>query len=202
MVPGRRATISRKGRCFATPRAPSRSSISALRARGSWSACSTWTARRLPLPSRSWRWRPRTPAWSTGSRPRPRRPPRRPATRRSACWPTTSGARRRCSSAASAATCRKRVVTNAELVNGFPQTSPDYIFQVTGIRERRWAADDEKPSDMALAASLDAHPQVGRRPQGHRRPDRLPPPLPTWPCPPPPASCRTGSAWIPFRRSI
>jgi 3-oxoacyl-[acyl-carrier-protein] synthase-3 len=50
----------------------------------------------------------------------------------------------------------KRVVTNAEIVNGFPQTSPDYIFEVTGVRERRWAADDEKPSDMALAASLDA----------------------------------------------
>jgi 3-oxoacyl-(acyl-carrier-protein) synthase III len=49
-----------------------------------------------------------------------------------------------------------RVVTNAELVRGFPDISEDYVYQVTGIRQRRWAADGEKPSTMALAASLEA----------------------------------------------
>ena len=49
-----------------------------------------------------------------------------------------------------------RVVTNAELIKDFPEISEEYIFQVTGIRQRRWAAEDEKPSDMAFAASLEA----------------------------------------------
>ena len=50
----------------------------------------------------------------------------------------------------------KRVVTNAELVENFPEITADYVYQVTGIRERRWADEDEKPSDMAHAASLEA----------------------------------------------
>jgi 3-oxoacyl-(acyl-carrier-protein) synthase III len=50
----------------------------------------------------------------------------------------------------------KRVVTNAELVENFPEISADYVYQVTGVRERRWADKDEKPSDMAYAASLEA----------------------------------------------
>ena len=49
-----------------------------------------------------------------------------------------------------------RVVTNAELVLHFPGVTDDYVYSVTGIRERRWAADNEKPSDMAYAAALDA----------------------------------------------
>ncbi len=49
-----------------------------------------------------------------------------------------------------------RVVTNAELVCGFPKISEDYVYQVTGIRERRWASEGEKPSSMALAASQEA----------------------------------------------
>jgi 3-oxoacyl-[acyl-carrier-protein] synthase-3 len=49
-----------------------------------------------------------------------------------------------------------RVVTNEELVRNLPDVSPDYVYQVTGIRQRRWAADDQKPSDMAYAAALDA----------------------------------------------
>ncbi len=43
----------------------------------------------------------------------------------------------------------------------FPEITEDYVFQVTGIRERRWAADDEKPSSMALAASLEAIRKAG-----------------------------------------
>ncbi|MCC6126066.1 MAG: beta-ketoacyl-ACP synthase 3 [Pirellulales bacterium] len=50
----------------------------------------------------------------------------------------------------------ERVVTNGELLKNIPELSDDYVFQVTGIRERRWAAPDEKPSTMALAASLEA----------------------------------------------
>ena len=49
-----------------------------------------------------------------------------------------------------------RVVTNLELVQQFPDISHQYVYQVTGIRERRWAAQDEKPSDMAYAAALEA----------------------------------------------
>ncbi|MDY0168584.1 MAG: beta-ketoacyl-ACP synthase 3 [Thermoguttaceae bacterium] len=50
----------------------------------------------------------------------------------------------------------EHVVTNEELARQFPNISADYVFQVTGIRERCWAAEDEKPSDMAYAASLEA----------------------------------------------
>jgi 3-oxoacyl-[acyl-carrier-protein] synthase III len=49
-----------------------------------------------------------------------------------------------------------RVVTNAELVAHFPGISQDYVRQVTGICQRRWAAEGEKPSDMAYAAALEA----------------------------------------------
>ncbi|MBN2474778.1 MAG: beta-ketoacyl-ACP synthase 3 [Pirellulales bacterium] len=50
----------------------------------------------------------------------------------------------------------ERVVTNAEMVKSFPEISEQYVFQVTGIRERRWAGDSERPSDMAFKASLEA----------------------------------------------
>lgn len=54
----------------------------------------------------------------------------------------------------------QRVVTNAEIVAGFPEITDQYIEQVTGIRERRWAAD-EKPSDMAYAAALESIENAG-----------------------------------------
>lgn len=57
----------------------------------------------------------------------------------------------------------QRVVTNAELLHCFPDISEDYIFKVTSIRERRWAADGEKPSDMAFAAALEAIRKSGLR---------------------------------------
>ena len=47
----------------------------------------------------------------------------------------------------------ERVVTNAELVKSFPEISEKYVEQVTGIRQRRWAGEDEKPSNMAFKAS-------------------------------------------------
>ena len=49
-----------------------------------------------------------------------------------------------------------RVVTNAELVRGFPELTDQYVYEVTGIRQRRWAGDDERPSGMAFKASLEA----------------------------------------------
>ena len=49
-----------------------------------------------------------------------------------------------------------RIVTNDELVEGFPEITADYVYQVTGIQQRRWAAEDEKPSSMAYQAALEA----------------------------------------------
>ncbi len=54
-----------------------------------------------------------------------------------------------------------RIVSNAELVQGFPQVAEEYVHQVTGIRERRWASEGEKPSDMAYAAALEAIRHAG-----------------------------------------
>jgi 3-oxoacyl-[acyl-carrier-protein] synthase-3 len=51
-----------------------------------------------------------------------------------------------------------RVVTNEEVARGLG-VPPAQILRLTGIRERRWAADHEAPSDMAIAAgrcALDA----------------------------------------------
>lgn len=50
----------------------------------------------------------------------------------------------------------RRVVTNEELVEDFPEITSEYVYQVTGIRERRWADADEKPSAMAYQAALEA----------------------------------------------
>jgi 3-oxoacyl-[acyl-carrier-protein] synthase III len=50
----------------------------------------------------------------------------------------------------------ERVVKNNELLKEFPNLTDDYIFGVTGIRERRWAKEGEKPSEMAYKASLEA----------------------------------------------
>lgn len=55
----------------------------------------------------------------------------------------------------------KQVVTNSELLKVFPEISEEYIFQVTGIQQRHWAAENEKPSDMAYAAALEAIRKAG-----------------------------------------
>jgi len=59
----------------------------------------------------------------------------------------------------------ERIVTNRELLKEFPSVTEDYIFGVTGIRERRWAHDDEKPSDMAINAALEAIRKSGMEPK-------------------------------------
>ena len=66
----------------------------------------------------------------------------------------------------------ERVVTNAELVEDFPEITAEYVYQVTGIRERRWAADGRKAFDMAYQAGAGGDPPLGHRRQGHRRRDR------------------------------
>lgn len=59
----------------------------------------------------------------------------------------------------------ERVVTNRELLKDFPDTTEDYIFGVTGIRERHWAKPEEKPSDLAYRAALDAIKDSGIDPK-------------------------------------
>jgi 3-oxoacyl-[acyl-carrier-protein] synthase-3 len=57
----------------------------------------------------------------------------------------------------------QRIVTTAELLKDFndPELTEEYMFGVTGIRERRWAAKDEKPSDMAYKAACEAIAKSG-----------------------------------------
>lgn len=57
-----------------------------------------------------------------------------------------------------------RVVSNKELLREFPAVTEEYIFGVTGIRERRWARDGEKPSDMVYQASIEAIRKSGIEP--------------------------------------
>jgi len=57
----------------------------------------------------------------------------------------------------------ERVVTNADL-SRIVDTSDDWIVERTGIRERRFAADGELTSDMAIAAARKALDQAGLEP--------------------------------------
>ena len=54
----------------------------------------------------------------------------------------------------------ERVVTNHEL-EGYMDTSDEWIQQRSGIQERRWAAEDEGGSDMAKVATERALEAVG-----------------------------------------
>tara|TARA_Y100000588_G_scaffold369600_1_gene438811 strand:+ start:230 stop:1204 length:975 start_codon:yes stop_codon:yes gene_type:complete len=56
---------------------------------------------------------------------------------------------------ASGAYLPERILTNDELATRI-DTSDDWIIQRTGIRSRHIAADDEKTSDLAIAAAVDA----------------------------------------------
>ncbi len=57
-----------------------------------------------------------------------------------------------------------RVVTNSDLAKTI-DTSDEWIFTRTGIRQRHIAADDERTSDLALAASRKAIEAAGITPQ-------------------------------------
>lgn len=50
----------------------------------------------------------------------------------------------------------ERIVTNEELLKEFPSLTNEYMYGVTGIKERRWAKEGEKPSEMAFKASMEA----------------------------------------------
>ena len=54
------------------------------------------------------------------------------------------------------------VITNADLEQKI-DTSDEWIFNRTGIRERRVVTPDENTSDMAVAASRDALDMAGVR---------------------------------------
>lgn len=54
----------------------------------------------------------------------------------------------------------ERILTNAELSHRV-DTSDEWIIERTGIRERRIAADDQKTSDLACAASVAALKHAG-----------------------------------------
>lgn len=58
-----------------------------------------------------------------------------------------------------------RIVSNAELIQGFPDLSADYIQQVTGVMQRHWVTADEKPSDLACGASVEAMLDAGVKPE-------------------------------------
>lgn len=53
-----------------------------------------------------------------------------------------------------------RVVSNVDLAEQL-DTSDEWIVEKTGIRERRWAADDEATSDLAVLAALAAMDDAG-----------------------------------------
>jgi 3-oxoacyl-[acyl-carrier-protein] synthase III len=59
----------------------------------------------------------------------------------------------------------ERIVTTKELVIEQPDITEEYMFGVTGIRERRWAKAEEKPSDMAYKASMIAIEKSGLSPK-------------------------------------
>jgi len=58
----------------------------------------------------------------------------------------------------------QRVLTNAELEK-MVETSDEWIVQRTGIRERRIAAENEAPSDLALRAAQQAMERAGVEPR-------------------------------------
>jgi len=59
----------------------------------------------------------------------------------------------------------ERIVKNTELLVEHPDIDEEYIFGVTGIRQRHWAKPEEKPSDMALIASKQAIENSGLKPE-------------------------------------
>lgn len=59
----------------------------------------------------------------------------------------------------------ERIVKNTELLVEHPDIDEEYIFGVTGIRQRHWAKPEEKPSDMALVASKQAIENSGLKPE-------------------------------------
>jgi 3-oxoacyl-[acyl-carrier-protein] synthase-3 len=59
----------------------------------------------------------------------------------------------------------ERIVPNAELLKQFPDMTEEYLFGVTGIRQRHWAAPNETPSDMAAQAARRVIQKAGIKPE-------------------------------------
>jgi 3-oxoacyl-[acyl-carrier-protein] synthase-3 len=57
------------------------------------------------------------------------------------------------------------IIPNSKLLVDHTDIDEDYIFGVTGIRERRWARPEESPSDMALKAARQAIEKSGLKPE-------------------------------------
>lgn len=55
----------------------------------------------------------------------------------------------------------QRIIKTGEMLGEFPGVTEEYMFGVTGIRQRHWMADNEKPSDMALVAAKQAIDKSG-----------------------------------------
>ena len=60
----------------------------------------------------------------------------------------------------------QRIVTNNDLAK-IVDTNDEWIYSRTGIRERRFARDDEYTSDMALAAAKLALSRAEIEPKDH-----------------------------------
>ena len=71
-----------------------------------------------------------------------------------------NGARRRARLTTLGAHVPERIVTNAEMAKAV-DTSDEWIFSRTGIRERRFAAEDEAASDLAVHAANDIIADAG-----------------------------------------
>src|SRR5699024_8886383 len=58
----------------------------------------------------------------------------------------------------------EKVVDNAYF-ESFLETSDEWISKMTGIKERRWAGEDEETSDLAYEASMKAIEDAGIKPE-------------------------------------
>ena len=54
-----------------------------------------------------------------------------------------------------------KIQANSEILKAFPHRTEDEIVRLTGIRERRYAADDESATDLAVIAVQHALTQAG-----------------------------------------
>ena len=145
----------RRGRCWRRSTAPSRCSISRRPATGWCCGCFTWKARRVPQRAGAGNRNGRRGDARLDSAGRGRQPAE-VCQRGRAAAANGNGAADGVVILGVGGYLPPRVVTNAELVRNFPEISEEYVYQVTGIRQRHWAGDDERPSGMAFKAALEA----------------------------------------------
>ena len=56
-----------------------------------------------------------------------------------------------------------KILANSEILKAFPNRTEEEIVRLTGIRERRYAADDESATDLAVIAVQNALTQAGMK---------------------------------------